>query len=298
MASREQIVEVSEATEEDKHLNGRYERFNELLGRGAYKEVYKAWDTRDQVDVAWNQIDLTRVPNEEEKQNILRECKMLEKLNHPNVLRIHNRWYDAKDDKLCFVTTLMQNGSLRKFFRQRKVNVRKLKKIAKQILTALDYLHQQSIIHRDLKCDNVFIDGVTGKIVIGDLGLSSEFNSKAFLNSTMSIVGTPHWMAPELYKEKYDEQADIWSFGMCILELVTDTIPYQECRSAPAVYQKVLLDQKKPDILQQIGHQSVRDFIEICLEFDFRKRPTAAELLDHPFLLPNSHDSVKCESRM
>ena len=176
--------------------------------------------------------------------------------------------------------------------------MKRLKKTARQILTALSYLHERSIIHRDLKCDNVFIDGVTGKIVIGDLGLSSEFNSQAYVDSTMSIVGTPHWMAPELYKEKYDEQADIWSFGMCILELVTGEIPYQECRSAPAVYQKVLLDQRKPDILNSIIDAKVRDFIEVCLEFDFRKRPTADELLDHPFLLPRATDSVTCESCM
>ncbi|ETO13950.1 WNK protein kinase [Reticulomyxa filosa] len=115
------------------------------------------------------------------------------------------------------------------------------------------------------------------------------------LQSTMSVVGTPHWMAPEMYKEKYNQAVDIWSFGMCILELVTGRIPYEECRSAPAVYQKVTQG-KKPSILNQIPDKSLRGFIAICLEHDPRLRPSATELLEHPFLLPRTTDTntIQC----
>ena len=304
MASHEQIVEISKSSQQ-KHLNGRYERFNELLDRNAYKEVYKAWDTRDQIDVAWHQIDLTfLVPHPDEKTVILKECKLLAKLHHPNILNIDNVWYDDKDDKICYVTTLMDNSSLKKYLHcnYQKMNLRKLKNISKQILTGLNYLHKKSIIHGDLKCDNIFIDAITDKIVIGDLRLSSISPWLNNNNAMRNIIGRACLLAPELfnYEQDYDpEEQDIWSFGMCILELVTDTIPYQECRNAPAVYQKILLDEKKPDILQEISCQSLHDFIQICLEMEFRKRPTAQELLDHPFFLSHYYyDSVKCKSRM
>ena len=167
----------------------RYQRFNKLLGKGAYKEVYAAYDVQEGIDVAWNQIDLTIIPTSEEKQKIFNECEMLKKLNHPNVLKIRHQWHSPECGKLVFITDKLQNGSLRKFFRLRKVNLSVVKEIAFQILSALQYLHNEQVIHRDLKCDNVFIDGVSKKIVIGDLGLSVEFNSKAYNDAQMSIVG-------------------------------------------------------------------------------------------------------------
>ena len=92
------------------------------------------------------------------------------------------------------------------------------------------YLHNSEpvIIHRDLKCDNIFIDGPSGNITIGDLGLSTKYAStKLNREQGMSIVGTPEFMAPELYEEKYDEKVDIYAFGMCVLEMISKKYPYE-----------------------------------------------------------------------
>lgn len=190
---KEEIVEKSES-EEKPEVNDRYHRFNVKLGAGAFKEVYKAFDTRDQVDVAWNSIDLSLIHTQDERDKIFKECKMLNRLQHPNILKITNQWYNQKLDKLCFITNIVHDGSLAKFFKKRQVNLLRVKQICIQILSALSYLHQQGVIHRDLKCDNIFIEGNTGKVVLGDLGLSCS------IVSARSIVGTPHWMAPETYK--------------------------------------------------------------------------------------------------
>ncbi|ETO32306.1 ATP binding protein, partial [Reticulomyxa filosa] len=260
--------------------------------------------------------------SEEEKQKIFKECVMLRRLDHPQILKIHSQWFNKKTDRFCFITDMMnseenkqkkkkeetqswlqsQNAKQNKcvattkikqrYFQKRQVNLKRVKTIAKQILEALSYLHSfdPPVIHRDIKCDNIFIEGTSANVVIGDLGLSTTMGGSNRLQSTMSVVGTPHWMAPEMYKEKYNQTVDIWSFGMCILELVTGRIPYEECRSAPAVYQKVTQG-KKPLVLYQIQDLSLRGFIAICLEHDPRLRPSAAELLDHPFLWPRTSDT-------
>jgi len=147
------------------------------------------------------------------------------------------------------------------------------------------------VIHRDLKCDNIFIEGNTGKAVLGDLGLSCN------VVSARSIVGTPHWMAPELYREEYDEMVDIWSFGMCVLELITSVIPYAECKGAFQVYTNISSG-KKPEVLKKINDPYVRAFINISLNVEARMRPSAAELLEHPFLLERPGDTLLASQLM
>ena len=94
-------------------------------------------------------------------------------------------------------------------------------------MEGLNYLHEQEcpIIHRDLKCDNIFINSNSGEIRIGDLGLSTPMNN----SYTSSVLGTPEFMAPELYEEHYDTKVDIYAFGMCVLEMITMERPYIEC---------------------------------------------------------------------
>uniref|UniRef100_A0A4W3HAU5 Protein kinase domain-containing protein n=1 Tax=Callorhinchus milii TaxID=7868 RepID=A0A4W3HAU5_CALMI len=112
-----------------------------------------------------------------------------------------------------------------------------LQRWSRQILKGLHFLHTRSppIIHRDLKCDNIFITGPTGSVKIGDLGLAT-LKSASFAKS---VIGTPEFMAPEMYEEKYDEAVDVYAFGMCLLEMATSEYPYSECQNAAQIYRKV-----------------------------------------------------------
>ncbi|XP_019434511.1 PREDICTED: probable serine/threonine-protein kinase WNK6 isoform X2 [Lupinus angustifolius] len=154
---------------------------------------------------------------------------------------------------------------------------------ARQILMGLNYLHSHKppIIHRDLKCDNIFINGHQGEVKIGDLGLATLLEQ----NNAKSVIGTPEFMAPELYDEEYNELADIYSFGMCMLELVTFEYPYRECRNSAQIYKKVSTG-VKPVSLSKVKDPEIKLFIEKCLVPASQRLP-ARELLMDPFLQVN-----------
>ncbi|TKY60407.1 serine/threonine-protein kinase WNK6 [Spatholobus suberectus] len=147
----------------------------------------------------------------------------------------------------------------------------------------LNYLHGHNppIIHRDLKCDNIFINGHQGEVKIGDLGLATFLER----SNAKSVIGTPEFMAPELYDENYNELADIYSFGMCMLELVTSEYPYSECRNSAQIYKKVSSG-IKPVALSKVIDPEMKSFIEKCLG-PASQRLSAKELLLDPFLQMN-----------
>eukprot|EP00488_Nonionellina_sp_1-RS-2012_P001818 TRINITY_DN3132_c0_g1_i1.p1 TRINITY_DN3132_c0_g1~~TRINITY_DN3132_c0_g1_i1.p1 ORF type:complete len:118 (-),score=24.61 TRINITY_DN3132_c0_g1_i1:173-484(-) len=97
------------------------------MGKRCFKCVWKAFDTISQVDVAWNSIDLSAM-TDNEKDKVFSECEMLQKLNHGNILKIRDRWSNKEREELCFVTDVIQNGSLRSYFKKRKINLKRLNK--------------------------------------------------------------------------------------------------------------------------------------------------------------------------
>ncbi|KAK2976384.1 hypothetical protein RJ640_008094 [Escallonia rubra] len=139
-------------------------------------------------------------------------------------------------------------------------------------------MHDPPIVHRELKCDNVFVNGNHGEVKIGDLGLATMLQK----GTTKTVMGTPEFMAPELFEDEYNELVDIYSFGMCVLELVTREYPYSECKNAGQVYKKVLSG-AKPAALEKVKDLQVKQFIEKCLVPASQRLP-AAELLKDPFL--------------
>ncbi|KAL6513649.1 hypothetical protein OROGR_021135 [Orobanche gracilis] len=276
------------------HRN-RYVRYNEVLGKGAFKTVYKAFDQVDGMEVAWNRIkidDVLRSPEDLEK--LYSEVHLLRQLKHKNVIKFYDSWIDQKKKTINMITELFTSGSLRQYRKKHKtVDMKAIKNWARQILQGLDYLHSQNppVIHRDLKCDNIFVNGSQGEVKIGDLGLATIMQKP----TAKSVIGTPEFMAPELYEEEYDELVDIYSFGMCLLEMVTLEYPYSECKNPAQIYRKVTLG-VKPASLGKVTLSDVKEFIEKCLA-PASQRLSAKELLNDPFLQfehsqVSAHDSL------
>jgi len=160
----------------EKSPKERYVRFNRLLGEGALKKVYQAWDTVKGIEVAWNKVKIGRGSVQSDAtRRVLSEMKILQQLNHANIIHFFASWLDKETYTVNFITEIITSGSLKDFIQTRPVCLRILKRWCRFILEAMEYMHSfdQPIIHRDLKCENIFINGSTGDIRIGDMGVAS-----------------------------------------------------------------------------------------------------------------------------
>ncbi|CAJ2649627.1 unnamed protein product [Trifolium pratense] len=266
----------------EKDPTGRYIRYNEILGRGAFKTVYRAFDEVDGIEVAWNQVKIDGLLHSvDDLAKLYSEVHLLKSLNHENIIKFYDSWIDDKQKTVNMITELFTSGSLRQYRKKHKyVEMKAIKGWARQILQGLVYLHghKPPIIHRDLKCDNIFVNGNQGEVKIGDLGLAIVMQQP----TARSVIGTPEFMAPELYEEEYNELVDIYSFGMSILEMVTLEYPYNECTNPAQIFKKVTSG-IKPASLNKVSDPQIKEFIEKCL-VPASERLSAEELLKDPFL--------------
>nr|XP_033501087.1 serine/threonine-protein kinase WNK4-like isoform X3 [Epinephelus lanceolatus] len=208
---------------------------------------------------------------------------MLKVLQHPNIVRFFDSWKCTLGGHKCtiLVTELMTSGTLKTYLRRfREMKLKLLQRWSFQILKGLQFLHSRCppILHRDLKCDNVFITGPTASVKIGDLGLAT-LKKASFAKS---VIGTPEFMAPEMYEEKYDEAVDVYAFGMCILEMATSEYPYSECQNAAQIYRKVT-NGIKPDSFFKVKVPELKEIIEGCIRTNSSERFTVQDLLDLRF---------------
>ncbi|XP_039973799.1 serine/threonine-protein kinase WNK4-like [Xiphias gladius] len=262
--------------------DGRFLKFNIEIGRGSFKAVYKGLDTETTVEVAWCELQTHRL-NKVERQRFCEEVEMLKGLQHPNIVRFFDSWKSTLKSQKCtiLVTELMTSGTLKTYLRRfRQMKLKLLQRWSFQILKGLQFLHSRCppILHRDLKCDNIFITGPSASVKIGDLGLAT-LKKASFAKS---VIGTPEFMAPEMYEEKYDEAVDVYAFGMCILEMATSEYPYSECQNAAQIYRKVT-NGIKPDSFFKVKVAELKEIIEGCIQTDSSERFTVQDLLDHRF---------------
>lgn len=221
----DQSNDTEESLETDP--TNRFQRCDEILGEGAYKNVYRAFDQEEGVEVAWNQLRIDHL-SKKEAQKILSEIEILQSIRNEHIINFYASWSTKAPnggERIVFVTELMSSGTLKQYLKKTLKGALKpkvLKSWCRQILQGLVYLHTHDppIIHRDLKCDNIFINGNNGQLKIGDLGLAVVRHR----THVSSVLGTPEFMAPELYDERYDEKVDIYAFGMCVLEMASHLV--------------------------------------------------------------------------
>ncbi|XP_042346910.1 LOW QUALITY PROTEIN: serine/threonine-protein kinase WNK2-like [Plectropomus leopardus] len=218
-----------------------------------------------------------------EQQRFKEEAEMLKGLQHPNIVRFYDSWESALRGKKCIVlvTELMTSGTLKTYLKRFKVMKPKvLRSWCRQILKGLHFLHTRTppIVHRDLKCDNIFITGPTGSVKIGDLGLATLMRT----SFAKSVIGTPEFMAPEMYEEHYDESVDVYAFGMCMLEMATSEYPYSECQNAAQIYRKVTSG-IKPASFDKVNDPEIKEIIEGCIRQNKSQRLSIRDLLNHAF---------------
>ena len=167
--------------------------------------------------MAWCELQDKKL-SKEERRRFKEEAEMLKGLQHPNIVRFYDYWEVTRQSSakgnprkyIVLVTELMTSGTLKTYLKRfKKLNPRILKSWCRQILRGLLFLHTRvpPVIHRDLKCDNIFITGPTGSVKIGDLGLATLKNQ----SFAKSVIGTPEFMAPEMYEAGWNILSK-WAF--------------------------------------------------------------------------------------
>lgn len=257
---------------EDFTPDKRYSRLPIVLGHGSQKIVYKAIDSYDAHEVAWNVISLSQCP-----AHFLDEITLLKSINHPNIIKLKD--YYLYDNNLVFITELMTSGTLREYLKTVKPSLRIIRSWSLQILAALSHLHSKSMIHRDIKCENIFINGSNGQVKIGDLGIAKRCAQRRY-----TIVGTPEFMAREVFEgDGYGEGVDVYAFGMALLEMSTGEYPYSECNNTREVFRRIMVG-IPPEALYKVNNACLRRLIIGCLSGE-SERITLKECIEHHFFV-------------
>ncbi|CAK6446337.1 unnamed protein product [Pipistrellus nathusii] len=253
------------------------------LGDGAFGKVYKAKNKETGALAAAKVIE---TKSEEELEDYIVEIEILATCDHPYIVKLLGAYY--YDGMLWIMIEFCPGGAVDAIMLEldRGLTEPQIQVVCRQMLEALRFLHGKKIIHRDLKAGNVLMT-LEGDIRLADFGVSAK-NLKT-LQKRDSFIGTPYWMAPEVVMcetmkdTPYDYKADIWSLGITLIEMAQIEPPHHELNPM-----RVLLKIAKSDpptlLTPSKWSAEFRDFLKTALDKNPETRPSAAQLLEHPFV--------------
>ncbi|KAJ6584573.1 hypothetical protein B0H19DRAFT_1105620 [Mycena capillaripes] len=250
-------------------------QLGDSLGKGAFGQVYRALNWATGETVAVKEIQLSNIPKGELGE-IMSEIDLLKNLNHANIVKY--KGFVKTREYLYIILEFCENGSLHNISKRFGKFPESLVAVyISQVLEGLMYLHDQGVIHRDIKGANI-LTNKDGTVKLADFGVASNTTSV----NDGAVVGSPYWMAPEVIEQSGATTAsDIWSVGCVVIELLEGHPPYHTLDPMPALF-RIVQDDCPP--IPEGASPIVKDFLYHCFQKDCNLRISAKKLLRHPWM--------------
>ncbi|TVU25900.1 hypothetical protein EJB05_28419 [Eragrostis curvula] len=252
-----------------------------LLGSGTFGQVYLGFNSEGGQMCAIKEVKV--ISDDSNSKECLRqlnqEIVLLSQLSHRNIVQYYGS--DLSNESLSVYLEYVSGGSIHKLLQEYgPFGEAVLRNYTAQILSGLAYLHGRNTVHRDIKGANILVDP-NGDIKLADFGMAKHISA---YTSIKSFKGSPYWMAPEVIMNAngYSLSVDIWSLGCTILEMATARPPWSQYEGVAAIF-KIGNSKDIPDIPDHLSSEA-KSFLKLCLQRDPAARPTAAKLMDHPFV--------------
>lgn len=257
-----------------------YKRHEEL-GRGGFAAVYRVSNQSTGEEYALKVVPKERVIKPKSLEKLKNEMALQRSLNHPNILKSYDNFEDSKN--FYILLELAPNGSVKDMVKKSQhLSEADTARILREVMSGLCYLHDNRIIHRDLKLEN-FLIGKDNKVKIADFGLSTKLDFDD--EKKYTVCGTPNYLSPELLSSSskgHDYAVDIWTIGVCAFAMLTGKPPF-ETSTRKLTYEHIKNCKYSFPIDIPLS-PAARDFIKVILQIKPKERPSAQEVATHPFL--------------
>jgi len=246
-------------------------------GKGGFGTVFKAVSKLEGEKDKIVAIKVMPHGNEKERKFNIAELSFLSFCKHPNIVKYY-RSYKC-DDELWAIMEYMEGGTLNQAVKNYSFQEGQVAYVAREMLRGIEYLHSENFVHRDLKSSNVMMT-VKGQIKLIDFGLCVDISN----GMKASMVGSPFWMPPEMIQRKpHDYKVDIWSLGICLMECANGHAPNSK-NSTRAMFVAATEGYPDPFEKPKLWSKDFKDFLSLCLQMEPENRPTASQLLHHPWI--------------
>eukprot|EP00871_Galdieria_phlegrea_P003240 jgi/Galph1/3917/GphlegSOOS_G2594.1 len=253
----------------------------ERIGKGRYGAVFEGFDLHTGRVVAIKQLATKGIPTEE-VNSLKSEIKLLKNLQHRNIVEYIGFYEEEKGEYVSIIMDYIEGGSLAKTVKKFSSLPESLVAIyIEQVLQGLTYLHDQGVVHRDIKGANI-LNTKEGLVKLADFGVAARLDDISSKKNPVEVVGTPYWMAPEIIEMSgCGTAADIWSVGCTVIELLTGSPPYAEYTAMSALFH--IVSDEHPPLPSSISAE-LEDFLLRCFQKDVSCRISAKELLTHQWI--------------